>query len=54
METMFTMYGPVEWLEPDEYFKENSGWRYVGTVYDINEETYDIVEKDMEYRYTKV
>ena len=44
-------YGDLKWLPTKEYYKDN--WRYVGSVWDESE-SYDIVEKDMEYRYTQI
>lgn len=44
-------YGHLEWLPTKEYYKGN--WAYVASVWNENE-SYDIVEKDMEFRYTQI
>lgn len=49
----FSEFGSLEWLPREDYFKGN--WRYVGSEYDdYDDESYDIVEKNMEYRYTQI
>ena len=49
----FTDFGFLEWLEPKDYYME--AWRYVGTERDDEEnEEYDIVEMDGDYRYTNI
>ena len=47
-------FGELEYLSPDDYHKGN--WRYVGSEADDdqNQPWYDIVERDMDYRYTYI
>ena len=50
-------FGELEYLSPDDYYKGN--WRYVGyEVDEVNDDPnqpwYDIVERDMDYRYTYI
>lgn len=47
-------FGELKYLSVDDYYKGN--WRYVGSEVDDdqNHSSYDIVECDMEYRYTYI
>ena len=51
----FKDYGPIEWLEPNEYFADP--WKYLRTVEGEDGELYDIViqgDYPCELRYTKI
>lgn len=53
MEKMwFRGYGFLEWLEPEEYWKDS--WEYHRIAYGSDEQEYDIVELNGDYRYTNV
>ncbi len=48
----FEDYGMLKWLDPNDYRKGK--WRYVGYAIATDDEEYDIVENDNEYRFTRV
>lgn len=51
----FTDYGPLEWLEPKEYYAEP--WKYLRTAEGADGEMYDIVIQEdypCELRYTNI
>ena len=48
----FRGFGYLDWLEPKEYFADS--WRYLHTAFGSDDEGYDIVEKDEDYRYTRI
>lgn len=53
MEKMhFRTYGFLDWLEPEEFWAD--GWKYLHYAYGTDEERYDIVELNGEYRYTNI
>ena len=48
----FRRYGCLDWLEPEDFYKDN--WKYLHYAYGSDEKKYDVVEMNGDYRYTNL